>query len=516
VRTDTKLDSGFVTSIRERGVLEPIVCYPGEDGLVVQFGQRRCLAALQSDRDTVPVFVVAAPEDVDRVTDQIIENDQRADLSTAERVRGWEQLAAFGLSASAIAKRTGAKKSHVETGLRVAGSELATKAGERWNFLTLDQVSAVAEFDADPDAVKAIVAAAKSGQFDHTLQRLRDDRAEADAHAAVRTQLMDEGVVVIERDEVVWPVVRLDNHGIDHADHTVCPGHAAYVGYVWSDGTRAPAPIYLCRDGVAHGHVDAAADNSVGGKMPMTEEEKAERKVTIERNKEWRSATTVRRDWLRMFVARKTAPAGSEQFIATCLLRTDHTIRQALEAGWPLLRELLGHTPNAGDMYAEGRQQLDVLVGQIATASGKRATLLTVGALLCAWEAQDRHPYLAPADRADAALPDPDADLGLQPLGDRTPRLYRRGGCLTTCRAGPVRSIHRLGPRAGGSGRRPWQGHGRCIPTTSSVHRPGRLSLSGVGRSLDPALLSEDSAGSGLCSYAPEPNGERGRWLWIV
>ncbi|MBN9103139.1 ParB N-terminal domain-containing protein [Pseudonocardia sp. 73-21] len=395
VRTDTKLDTGFVSSIRERGVLEPIVCYPGEDGLVIQFGQRRCLAALQAGRDTVPVFVVTAPNDVDRVTDQIIENDQRADLSTTERVKGWEQLAAFGLSAAAIAKRTGAKKTYVATGLRIAASELAAKAGERWEFLTLDQVSAIAEFETDPDAVKAIVASAKSGRFDHTLQRLRDNRAEADAQAVVRAQLTDAGVVVIERDEVVWPMVRLDNHDIDYADHAVCPGHAAYVGYAWNDGSQLPAPVYVCRDGVAHGHVDAAAGGPAGeGRKPMSEQEKAERKVTIERNREWRSATIVRRDWLRTFVARKAAPAGAEQFVATCLLRTDHTVRQALEAGWPLLRELVGHTPTAGDMYSVGRQQLDELVEQVATASAKRATLLTAAALLCAWEAKtDTHTW---------------------------------------------------------------------------------------------------------------------------
>jgi ParB family chromosome partitioning protein len=99
-------------------------------------------------RESVPVFVVDEPSDVDRVTDQIIENDQRAELSTAERVQGWEQLAAFGLSASLIAKRTGAKKAQVETGLRVSASELAAKAAQRWDFLDLEQVAAVAEFEA--------------------------------------------------------------------------------------------------------------------------------------------------------------------------------------------------------------------------------------------------------------------------------------------------------------------------------------------------------------------------------
>jgi len=39
----------------------------------------------------------------------------------------------------------------------------------------------------------------------------------------------------------------------------------------------------------------------------MSEEQKADRRRVIENNKAWRSATTVRRAWLRGFTARKTA-----------------------------------------------------------------------------------------------------------------------------------------------------------------------------------------------------------------
>jgi ParB family chromosome partitioning protein len=112
----------------------------------------------------------------------------------------------------------------------------------------------------------------------------------------------------------------------------------------------------------------------------MSEQDKADRKVTIERNKQWASASTVRRDWLRAFVARKSAPVGAERFFATCLFSTDHTIRQALEAGWPLLRELLDHGSTTGEVYGAGREQLEVIIEQVAAAAPKRITML------CAWE----------------------------------------------------------------------------------------------------------------------------------
>jgi ParB family chromosome partitioning protein len=79
VRRDVRLDKGFVASIRERRVLEPIVCSRnGEGALVVKYGQRGPLA-LEAGRPTVPVVVVASAEEQDRVIDQYPENTHRAD-----------------------------------------------------------------------------------------------------------------------------------------------------------------------------------------------------------------------------------------------------------------------------------------------------------------------------------------------------------------------------------------------------------------------------------------------------
>ena len=101
----------------------------------------------------------------------------RIDHRRASRVIA--QLSAFGVSPAKIAKRTRAPRSQVDAALAVAGSELAKAAAVRYgDFLDVVQAAVVAEFDDDPEAVKALVAAAKTGQFDHTAQRLRDARAE--------------------------------------------------------------------------------------------------------------------------------------------------------------------------------------------------------------------------------------------------------------------------------------------------------------------------------------------------
>ena len=204
VRSDTALDKDFLASIRELGVLVPIVAVRTADGaLRVRYGQRRTLASVEVGHMTVPVVVVG-DEDADetaRIVAQWHENEHRAGLGTKDKLAAVEQLSLLGLSAAQIVKRTKAPKADVEQALAASRSELAKGAAQRYDFLTLDQAAAVAEFDADMAVVKALVAAARSGdgEFRHVLQRARDDRDEAAQIAVITEQLATAGVRLIER-----------------------------------------------------------------------------------------------------------------------------------------------------------------------------------------------------------------------------------------------------------------------------------------------------------------------------
>src|SRR4051812_47591901 len=68
---------------------------------------------------------------IERLVTQWAENEQRAGLTTAERVGVIAQLSAFGVSAAKIAKRTRSPRSQVDAALAVAGSELANAAAVR-------------------------------------------------------------------------------------------------------------------------------------------------------------------------------------------------------------------------------------------------------------------------------------------------------------------------------------------------------------------------------------------------
>ena len=125
VRDDAALDADFVASVKEHGVMNPIVAVRGSDGVVrVRAGQRRTLAARESGLATIPVYVrqVADGDEqaqvVERVAEQIVENDQRQALTDAQRVRGIQQMLDAGVQVTMV------EKIHHTKGLSELANEL--------------------------------------------------------------------------------------------------------------------------------------------------------------------------------------------------------------------------------------------------------------------------------------------------------------------------------------------------------------------------------------------------------
>lgn len=92
-------------------MLVPITAIRRHDGVVeVRNGQRRTVAACKVGLTTVPVYVLAATaadtaaETIDRIVHQIVTNDQKRDLSDAQRARGIQQMIDAGLSVTKVAK----------------------------------------------------------------------------------------------------------------------------------------------------------------------------------------------------------------------------------------------------------------------------------------------------------------------------------------------------------------------------------------------------------------------------
>lgn len=151
VRDAADLDTDFVASIKEHGVLIPIAAVRTEDGTVsVRAGQRRTLAARAAELNTVPVYVRPATlgneagQLVERVSEQIVENDQRKQLTEGQRARGIQQMMDAGLSVTKVAKKLSIRRDTVKAAQDAAKSSAAMAALDGGQ-LSLSEAAAITE-----------------------------------------------------------------------------------------------------------------------------------------------------------------------------------------------------------------------------------------------------------------------------------------------------------------------------------------------------------------------------------
>ena len=111
----------LTASIREHGVLQPLIITPGDmqGRYILIAGERRLQAARLAGLASVPVLVRQAT-DQQRLELAIIENVQRSDLSALEQAEAYRQLAEdFELSHEDIAARVGKSRVAVTNTLRL-------------------------------------------------------------------------------------------------------------------------------------------------------------------------------------------------------------------------------------------------------------------------------------------------------------------------------------------------------------------------------------------------------------
>jgi len=106
-------------SIRQRGVIQPLIVRDTDQGYELIAGERRLRAALLANLDKVPVMVkdVAPGEALELA---LIENIQRQDLNPIEEADAYSRLIdEFGLTQEALADRVGKKRATIANYLRL-------------------------------------------------------------------------------------------------------------------------------------------------------------------------------------------------------------------------------------------------------------------------------------------------------------------------------------------------------------------------------------------------------------
>jgi ParB family transcriptional regulator, chromosome partitioning protein len=106
-------------SIREVGVLQPVVVRAREAGYELVAGERRLRAARMAGLATVPA-VIRSGDDTESLREALIENIHRQDLSPLELAAAFQELLEeLGVTQETLAERLGHSRAHITNTIRL-------------------------------------------------------------------------------------------------------------------------------------------------------------------------------------------------------------------------------------------------------------------------------------------------------------------------------------------------------------------------------------------------------------
>ena len=118
----------LATSVKTRGLIQPIVVRPSGKGYEIVAGERRWRAAQRAQLHQIPALIRTL-DDGEMLELAIIENIQRQDLNAIEEAESYQRLMkSYGHSQEALAKLVGKSRSHVANLLRLLDLPPAVRA----------------------------------------------------------------------------------------------------------------------------------------------------------------------------------------------------------------------------------------------------------------------------------------------------------------------------------------------------------------------------------------------------
>lgn len=137
----------LVDSIKQHGVLEPLVIAKTPAGYQIIAGERRWRASKLAGLTHVPAIVrETSPKGMLEMA--LVENVQRSDLNPIDRAKGFERLMSeFDLSTSEVAVRIGKSVSYVSNSIRLLSLPDALKDGLLSGLISEGHARALAAID---------------------------------------------------------------------------------------------------------------------------------------------------------------------------------------------------------------------------------------------------------------------------------------------------------------------------------------------------------------------------------
>jgi len=169
----------LATSIREQGLVQPLVVTEAEEGYQLLVGERRWRAARLAGLDVVPVVVRdVTPQQMLELA--LVENLQREDLNPLETASAYQQLVdEFGLTQQQVADKVGKNRVTVTNTLRLLKLPTEVKEALLQGEITEGHARAMLRLPSQKDQLDMLEAVLKGAlsvrQTEQLVRRLAEE-----------------------------------------------------------------------------------------------------------------------------------------------------------------------------------------------------------------------------------------------------------------------------------------------------------------------------------------------------
>ncbi len=143
-RFDPEKLTELAESIREHGVVQPVVVRPTDDGYELIVGERRWRASQQAGLTTIPAVVKEMGSDANVIEIALVENLQRQDLNPLEEASAYRYLIEeYKLTQDEVAQRVGRSRPQIANTLRLLSLGAEIQESIQAGALTMGHAKAV-------------------------------------------------------------------------------------------------------------------------------------------------------------------------------------------------------------------------------------------------------------------------------------------------------------------------------------------------------------------------------------
>ncbi|HYB98345.1 MAG TPA: ParB/RepB/Spo0J family partition protein [Candidatus Limnocylindrales bacterium] len=183
---DAQLDD-LAASIRENGILQPLVVVARGGSYELIAGERRLRAAARAGLEKVPVVLREASSDSEHLELALVENIQREDLGALERARAYERLLeTHGHTQDDIARRIGKSRSAIANTLRLLALPQPVLEGLEQGLITEGHARPLLALPTAARQIEAMQAIVRRGLSVRDAEQLVKDWTQVDGQISTQ------------------------------------------------------------------------------------------------------------------------------------------------------------------------------------------------------------------------------------------------------------------------------------------------------------------------------------------